>query len=130
MFAAFALLVGMGLGLPEENPTEYFIEKVAEFEPFKRRVARGRKFKIRGELKNRFQNPQLVLIAPNGKTYLNDKNNINGANFTFEVQFKEGKGTYRCELMAESKNRVMSAARFHLHYGIRTPKTIPSWPPS
>ncbi|MEE8104417.1 MAG: HEAT repeat domain-containing protein [Planctomycetota bacterium] len=129
MLAAFALLVGMGLGLPEEKPIEYFIEKVAEFEEFKRKVPRGRKFKIRGELKNRFKNPQLVLIAPNGKTYLNDKNTINGVNFVFEVQFKEGKGTYRCELMAESKNRVMSAARFHLHYGIRTPKKIRSWPP-
>ena len=78
MLAAFALLVGMGLGLPEEKPIEYFIEKVAEFEEFKRKVPRGRKFKIRGELKNRFKNPQLVLIAPNGKTYLNDKNTING----------------------------------------------------
>ena len=100
---------------------EMFNERVAVLEPFPREVARGKTMKLKGRVKGGFRNPELAIIAPSGKTYLNRDNRIGEHAFTFKVRFGEGPGPYRLEVLAHKTNAIRSAARFTVYYGSKRP---------
>ena len=100
---------------------ELFRSKVAAIEEFPRVVPRGRKLTIQGKLQGRYRAPELIIIAPRGKTYLNPDNSVSDKDFIFRIKFTEGKGPYRLEIIARNQNRIVSAARVHVFYGMRRP---------
>jgi len=108
---------------------ELFNARVAAIEPFEREVPRGKSLVIKGLVKGAFKDPQLILIAPNGRTYLNRDNEIREYGFTFTVKFDEGAGPYRLEIIASKPNSTQSAARFTVWYAARRPEVEPEPPP-
>ncbi|MHC4732129.1 MAG: CAP domain-containing protein, partial [Planctomycetota bacterium] len=100
---------------------EMFNERVAVLEPFPREVARGKTMKLKGRVKGGFRKPELAIIAPSGKTYLNRDNRIGEHAFTFKVRFGEGPGPYRMEVLAHKTTAIQSAARFTVYYGRKRP---------
>jgi hypothetical protein len=107
---------------------ERFDAAVAIVEPFDREIRRGGELLIRGVLKGRFSNPELILVAPNGKTYLNKQKQVAGNTFLFEVRFEEGTGPYRLEMVAEDPNWMKSAFRLDVWHGVAAPAS-PEPPP-
>ncbi len=96
---------------------EEFNSKVAAIDEFPREVRRGEKLTLKGTVKGAYRTPELILIAPNGKTYLNRDNVIGPYDFTFEVRFDEGVGPYRIEIMVRKENSYESAAQFTVWHG-------------
>jgi hypothetical protein len=113
--SVLALLAAFAAG------AEMFNERVAVLEPFPREVARGKTMKIKGMVKSGYKKPVLVIIAPNGRTYLNEDNRIGEYTFTFKVRFGEGPGPYRMEVLARKTTAIRSAARFTVWYGRKRP---------
>jgi len=113
-----ALLAGTAAG------DELFNDRVAYFDPFPREIDRGETLTVTGQLKGGFETPELVIIAPNGKTYLNEDNAIVHPRFTFTVRFEEGVGRYRLEVLARRPNALRSAARFSVWHGLRKPAKV------
>lgn len=122
-------LVALLLAATAAAGAEMFDESVAVLDPFPREVPAGEEILIRGLLKGRYRTPELILIAPNGKTYLNKHNTITGVSFVFKVVFEEGYGPYRLEIMADSGNVLSSAARFTVWHGQRRPAAEKEPPP-
>ncbi|MHC4971238.1 MAG: CAP domain-containing protein [Planctomycetota bacterium] len=108
---------------------EMFNERVAALEPFPREVARGKTMKLKGRVKGGYRGPELAIIAPNGKTYLNKDNRIGETTFTFKVRFEEGPGPYRMEVLARKTSAIRSAARFTVYYGRKRPPQEKRPPP-
>jgi hypothetical protein len=108
---------------------EMFNERVAVLEPFPREVERGRRMKLQGRVKGGYRGPELAIIAPSGKTYLNRDNRIGEHSFVFEVRFGEGPGPYRMEVLARKTTAIRSAARFTVYYGCQRPPAEDEPPP-
>lgn len=108
---------------------DLFNERVATLEPFPREVARGKTMKLKGRVKGGYRNPELAIIAPGGKTYLNRDNRIGEHDFTFKVRFGEGPGPYRLEVLAHKTTAIRSAARFTIYYGCKRPEQEQEPPP-
>lgn len=100
---------------------ELFNTRVALVEPFPREVGRGKTVVIEGYVKGKWRNPELIIIAPNGKTYLNQDNHIGESDFTYTVRFGEGTGPYRMEIIAHTPDSTKSAARFTIWHGAKQP---------
>jgi len=100
---------------------EMLNERVAVLEPFPREVARGKTMTLKGRVKGGFRTPELAIIAPSGKTYLNRDNRIGEHTFAFKVRFGEGRGPYRMEVLAHKRTAIQSAARFTVYYGCKRP---------
>jgi len=109
---------------------ELFNSRVAFLEPFPRQVARSKKISIKGSLKGGYKDPELILIAPNGKTYLNKYNEILPQDFTFTVRFEEGPGPYRLELIVKKWATIRSAMRVTVYYGVPEPAEEDVPPPA
>jgi hypothetical protein len=122
-------LVGLLLAAAAASPAEILNDKVGILDPFPREVLRGKTLVIKGAVKAPFKNPQLILIAPGGKTYLNKDNQIAGLDFTFNVRFDEGVGPYRLELIATGPTATRTAARFTVWYGQKKPAEEEAEPP-
>ncbi|MEM8883954.1 MAG: hypothetical protein AAGD14_07800 [Planctomycetota bacterium] len=101
---------------------ELFNKKVAVLEPFPREVKTNKAFHLRGKRMGAYKTPELILIAPNGRTYKNFEGVFGEYRFDFDVQFLFGPGPYRMELILRSNRGVKSAARFTVWYGRRKPK--------
>jgi hypothetical protein len=108
---------------------ELFNAKVARIEPFPREVARGKKVVVRGVILGNFETPELILIAPNGKTYLNEDNQVTGRDFTFTVRFEEGAGPYRLEVIVRKYETIKSAMRVTVWHGAKRPPEDREPPP-
>lgn len=108
---------------------ELFNDKVAALDPFVREVARGKTLAIRGACRGAYKSPELILIAPGGKTYLNEQAEISGPSFSYVVRFEEGPGPYRLELIAHTHDATRSAARFTVWYGVAKPEVEEEEPP-
>lgn len=108
---------------------EMFNERVAALEPFPREVARGKTMKVEGRVRGGYRRPELAIIAPSGKTYLNRDNRVGEHTFTFKVRFGEGPGRYRLEVLARKATAIRSAARFTVYYGCKPPKKEEEPPP-
>lgn len=108
---------------------DLFNDKVAILEPFPREIARGKDLVLKGMVKGAFKGPELILIAPRGKTYLNKDNEITSTDFVFTVRFEEGVGPYRLELIAEGPEATRTAARFTIYYGQKKPAEELEEPP-
>jgi hypothetical protein len=108
---------------------ELFNDKVAALDPFPREVARGKTLVIQGACRGAYRGPELILIAPQGKTYLNEQAEISGPSFRFVVRFEEGPGPYRLELIASTSDATRSAARFTIYHGVGKPGQEPEEPP-
>lgn len=109
---------------------ELFNTKVASIEDFPREVARGKKVVVKGSIKGNFETPELILIAPNGKTYLNEDNEVAGRDFTFTVRFEEGPGPYRLEVIVRKYETIKSAMRVTVYYGVKRPPEEREPPPA
>ena len=114
---------------------EIFNKRVALVDPFPREVGRGKTIKITGFVKGRFRNPELIIIAPRGKTYLNKDNRVGETDFTYVVRFGEGVGPYRMEIIAHTPDSTQSAARFTVWHGKARPSEskeppLPKAPPT
>jgi len=101
---------------------EYVNTRVGIVEEFPREVPRGKKLVITGKLKGRYRTPELVIIAPNGKTYLNRKGHVTPTTFAFEAELTEGVGIYRMEILCHVQQSTRSVARFNIWHGKRKPK--------
>ncbi len=101
---------------------ELFNDKVGVLEEFPREVGRGKTIVLKGALKGAYKTPELILIAPRGKTYKNYEGTINGQAFSFIVRFEEGTGPYRLELIARTPEATRSAARFTIWHGVPRPE--------
>jgi len=123
--ALLGLLLATGVALGGE----LFNDKVAIVDPFPREVGRGKTLVIRGTCRGSYKTPELILIAPRGKTYLNGEQEIVGPAFKFTVRFEEGAGPYRLELIAHAPNATRSAARFTIYHGVPKPEAEPEEPP-
>jgi len=123
------VLLALLLAVAAARGAEFFNDKVAVLEPFAREVPRGKTLVIEGLAKGAYENPELVLIAPNGKTYLNRDRKVAGAKFTFRVRFDEGPGPYRLEVIAHQRDATRSAARVTVHYAQRAPPEEEEEPP-
>ncbi len=108
---------------------ELFNEKVAALDAFPREVARGKTLVIQGACRGAYKGPELILIAPAGKTYKNEEAEIRGPSFKFLVRFEEGPGPYRLELIASTNEATRSAARFTIYHGVGKPEKEPEEPP-
>ncbi|MHC4341729.1 MAG: CAP domain-containing protein, partial [Planctomycetota bacterium] len=107
---------------------ELFNGRVGTLEPFPREIGRGKELILKGELKGAFKIPQLIIIAPDGRTFLNKDNEIAGHRFTFTVAFENGVGRYRMEIIAVRTTTIRSLARFSVWHGKRKPKVDPDPP--
>lgn len=107
---------------------EHFDASVALVEPFEREVGRGKRLEIKGVLKGRFSRPELILIAPDGRAYLNRDQQVTGNVFLFTIHFEEGPGKYRIELVAEDPNSKRSAMRADVYHGVAAPRPPPPPP--
>ena len=121
--AGLALLAAFAAG------AEMFNERVAVLDPFPREVPRGKTMKIKGRVKSGYRKPELAIIAPSGKTYLNRDNRIGEHAFTFKIRFGEGPGPYRMEVLAHKSTAIRSAARFTVYYGRKRPPEEKEPPP-
>jgi hypothetical protein len=108
---------------------ELFNDKVAALDPFPREVGRGKTLVIQGACRGAYKTPELILIAPRGKTYKNEEAEINGPSFKFLVRFEEGPGPYRLEVIARTNDATRSAARFTIWHGVPKPEVEPEEPP-
>jgi hypothetical protein len=127
MFLRFLLALAIaGGGVQAE---ELFNGRVGTLEPFPREIGRGKELILRGELKGAFKIPQLIIIAPDGSTFLNKDNEIAGHRFTFTVAFENGVGRYRMEIIAVRTTTIRSLARFSAWHAKRKPKEVPEPPP-
>ncbi|HEX5139150.1 MAG TPA: hypothetical protein VFY93_19435 [Planctomycetota bacterium] len=108
---------------------EFFNDKVAALDEFPREVERGKTLTLQGACRGAYKTPELVLIAPAGKTYMNEQAEISGPSFKFLVRFEEGPGPYRLELIARTNDATRSAARFTIYYGVAKPAVEPEEPP-
>ncbi|MHC4670799.1 MAG: CAP domain-containing protein [Planctomycetota bacterium] len=108
---------------------EHFNPRVAVLDPFPREVGRGRKLTLKGVVKGAYRVPELIIIAPDGTTYLNRDNAIGEYDFTFTVRFEEGPGPYRLELIARKSTAIKSAARFTVYHARRKPPQEKEPPP-
>jgi len=122
-------LLGVLLLTAMATGTELFNEKVAVLDTFPREVPRGKTLVLTGTCRGAYRAPELILIAPRGKTYLNGEQEINGPAFTFKVRFEEGPGPYRLELIAHTPDATRSAARFTIYHGVPKPEVEPEEPP-
>lgn len=123
-----ALLLLVFLTVPAAG-AEHFNKKVAILEAFPREVARGKDLILSGMRKGAFKSPELIVIAPNGRTYLCGKRTLTEYEFKFEMEFEEGVGAYRFELILRTQTRgVISAARFTVWYGKRKPAVVKEEP--
>ncbi|MFI5402702.1 MAG: hypothetical protein ACHQ1G_07185, partial [Planctomycetota bacterium] len=123
------VLLGLLVVAAAAKGAELFNEKVGILETFPREVARGKTLVLKGTLKGAYKSPELILIAPRGKTYLNGEQVINGQAFAFTVRFEEGPGPYRLELIARTPEATRSAARFTVYHGVPKPEVEPPEPP-
>jgi len=101
---------------------EYVNTRVGVLQEFPREIARGEKLVIAGGLKGKYRTPELVVIAPNGRTYLNRKGRVTPTTFAFEAELSEGVGIYRMEILCHSFQSTQSVARFNIWHGKRKPK--------
>ncbi len=101
---------------------ELFNKKIAVLEDFPREVGRGRKIQITGLRIGAYKTPELIVIAPNGRTYKTTEGIFGEYRFTYDIEFTEGIGAYRMELILRTNRGVKSAARFTIWYGKRRPK--------
>ncbi len=108
---------------------ESFNTRVAEIELFPREVRRSETLTLKGTVKGAYRTPELIIIAPNGKTYLNRDNVIGQYDFAFEVRFDEGTGPYRMEIMVRKENSYESAAQFTVWHGTPRGEREESLPP-
>jgi len=122
-------VAGLALLAAFAAAAEMFNARVAVLDPFPREVARGKTMKIEGRVKGGFRKPELAIIAPSGKTYLNRDNRIGEVAFTFKVRFGEGPGPYRMEVLARKSTAIRSAARFTVYYGRKRPPEEKEPPP-
>ena len=113
---AVAILSGALAAAPE-----VFDTKVVVLEDFPREVGRGRDLVIKGVLRGGSDHPELIIIEPGGKTFLNRDNKVAGPNFTFTVSFDHGPGAYRMEIMAHQPSAVRTGARFTVWHAKRRP---------
>ncbi|MHC4940225.1 MAG: CAP domain-containing protein [Planctomycetota bacterium] len=115
---------------------EIFNDKVAVLEEFPREIGRGKEIRLKGMRKGAWSGPELIVIAPNGRTYLCLKLTQTQYGFEFEVEFDEGVGAYRFELILRAQTRgVKTAAQFTIWHGVRKPKVVreeplPDGPPT
>lgn len=114
-------LLGLLLAAAAASGAEILNDRVAILDPFPREVVRGKTLVLKGTVKGAFRGPELILIAPGGKTYLNKDNEIAGVAFTFTVRFDEGVGPYRLELIATNATATRTAARFTVWHGQKQP---------
>jgi len=122
---AFALIVWASAAGAED----VFNKKVAVLAPFPREVPRNKQLILSGTVKGAFRGPKLLIIAPNGRTYKNDDNDIGEYRFTHTVTFEDGPGRYRMEIVAKKTKSTKSAARFSVWYARRKPVHDPDPPP-
>ncbi len=101
---------------------ELFNKRVAIVEEFPREVARGKELIISGRHVGAYKTPELIVIAPDGRTYKNFKGIFDATTFAFEVEFTRGVGVYSMEIMLRTNKRYRSAARFKVWYGKKKPK--------
>ncbi len=120
MFAR--VLLGLLAVSAAASAAELFNNKVGILDDFPREVPRGKTLVLTGVLKGAYKTPELIVIAPRGKTYKNEDGTINGQAFSFEVRFAEGTGPYRLELIARTPEATRSAARFTIWHGVSRPK--------
>ncbi|MHC4932844.1 MAG: CAP domain-containing protein [Planctomycetota bacterium] len=126
MFLRFLLALAIAGGAA--RPEELFNTRVGTLDPFPREVGRGKELILKGELKGAFRIPQLIIIAPDGSTFLNRDNEIAGHRFTFTVAFEHGVGRYRMEIIAVRTTTIRSLARFSVWHAKRKPKVDPDPP--
>jgi hypothetical protein len=108
---------------------DYFNDKVAALDAFPREVSKGKPLVIQGACRGAYKTPELILIAPKGKTYLNEQAEVSGPSFKFLVRFEEGPGPYRLELIARTSDATRSAARFTIYHGVPKPAVEPAEAP-
>jgi len=113
---ALRLLLLIALLASAAPAGEVFFERVGSLEPFPRVVARDKELVLRGTLKGAYRSPELILIAPDGATYLNRDNRVANAAFRFTVHFEHGPGAYRMEILAHKPSSIRSLARFSVAY--------------
>jgi hypothetical protein len=123
------VLLPLLLAAAAAGSAEVFNDKIAALEPFERDVGRGKTLVLKGVLKGAYRNPELILIAPKGQTYLNKDNDVSGARFVFTVRFEEGTGPYRLEIIAHAPDATRTAARFTIHHGQKAPPVEAERPP-
>ena len=110
---------------------EKFNSRVAILQDFPREVGRGNTLVVRGTLKGAYKVPELIVIAPGGKTYKWTVGEVGEHRFRYDVRFEEGVGAYRLELMARKSNAIESGARFTVWHGVpRTPEEKEKPPPT
>jgi hypothetical protein len=109
---------------------EEFFGRVGLLDEFPREVRRGTELVLTGSTRGGFRDPELLVIAPAGRTYKNKDNKIAASgNFTFTVEFEDGPGRYRMEIIARKPNSIQSLARFSVWHGVRKPAKDPEPPP-
>ncbi len=108
---------------------EEFFPKVGLVDDFPREVRRGKNLIIDGTLVRGYKNPELVLIAPDGRAYLNADNDTTDSEFTFTVHFDHGIGAYKMEIIGHRPSTDRSVARFTVWYGKNKPKDGKYEPP-
>jgi len=101
---------------------EYINTRVGIVNEFPREVARGKQLMISGQLKGKYRTPELVIIAPNGRTYLNQKGTVTPTTFAWDAELTEGTGVYRMEILCHTHVATQSVARFFVWHGKRKPK--------
>ncbi|MHC4960039.1 MAG: CAP domain-containing protein [Planctomycetota bacterium] len=109
---------------------EEFFGRVGLLDEFAREVRRGTELVLTGTTRGGFRDPELLVIAPAGRTYKNKDNKIAASgNFTFTVEFEDGPGRYRMEIIARKPNSIQSLARFSVWHGVKKPAKDPEPPP-
>jgi len=106
---------------------DFFWDRVGIVAHYEKEVARGRELVLKGVTKGAFRGAELIIIAPNGRTFLNKKNDVVDVNFTFTVEFEDGPGRYRLEIIAHKPNDTRSLGRFSIFYA--APATEEKEPP-
>ena len=112
------LLLACGTAWAEE----YVNTRVGILEEFPREVPRGKQLIIKGKLKGKYRTPELVIIAPDGKTYLNKKGHVTPTTFAWDAELTGGVGLYRMEILCHTHVATQSVARFNIWHGKRKPK--------
>ena len=110
------LLVVLTLLAPFASGKDWFFDRVGSLADYPKTIARGKELVLKGVTRGAFRRAELIIIAPDGKTFLNKKNDVVYADFTFTVQFENGPGRYRMEIIARKRNSIRSLARFSVFY--------------
>ena len=104
------MLVVLTLLAPFASGRDWFFDRVGSLADYPKSIARGKPLVLTGATRGEFRRAELLIIAPDGKTFLNKDNEVVGADFTFTVEFENGPGRYRMEIIARKPNSIRSLA--------------------